>query len=495
MDPTIFLYLSSGLFLGWSLGANDAANVFGTAVASRMVKFRTAAIILTIGVILGAIVSGAGAAHTLSKLGSINALGGAFMVAFSAAAVVAWMTIVGLPVSTTQAVVGAIIGWNLFTGSVTDYSVLNTIAATWIASPLLTGFFSYFIYKGVMKLLERTKIHIIRLDAMTRIGLVIAGALGSYSLGANNIANVMGVFIGANPFVDLRAGAFEFSGLQQLFLLGGLAISVGVFSYAKRVMMTVGTSIVPLTPVGAFVVIIATSLVLFLFASEDLEYALASIGLPTIPLVPVSSSQAVVGGVIGIGLIKNAKNIKWSVVGRITIAWVQTPVIAALVCYVFLFFLQNVFGQTVYNPSEYRLSEPVLVHRGDAGDTKALSEVVGKSFSTSGALKSAINKAKPDLDSQTVLKIVDDSLVEVITVDPAKFKDLEKLNVIDAERLDALRTLSGKTFTYRWQLIEALADASPEWKLKEKTVVNKPYNREIQKDLDLVMDAYVAKMK
>ena len=109
--------------------------------------------------------------------------------------------------------------------------------------------------------------------------------------------------------------------------------------------------------------------------------------------------------------------------------------------------------------------------------------------------KRQINKALPDLDSQTVLKIVDDSLVEVITVDPAKFKDLEKLNVISVERLDALRMLSGKTFTYRWQLIEALADATPEWKLKEKTVVNKPYNREIQKELDLVMDAYVAKMK
>lgn len=49
MDLTIFLYLSSGLFLGWSLGANDAANVFGTAVASRMIKFRTAAIIITVG--------------------------------------------------------------------------------------------------------------------------------------------------------------------------------------------------------------------------------------------------------------------------------------------------------------------------------------------------------------------------------------------------------------------------------------------------------------
>ncbi|MBE2259608.1 MAG: inorganic phosphate transporter [Rhodobacteraceae bacterium] len=495
MDPTIFLYLSSGLFLGWSLGANDAANVFGTAVASRMVKFRTAAIILTIGVILGAIVSGAGAAHTLSKLGAINALAGAFMVAFSAAAVVAWMTIVGLPVSTTQAVVGAIIGWNLFTGSVTDYTVFKTICATWIASPVLTGFFSYFIYKGVMKLLEKSRIHIIRLDAMTRIGLVIAGALGSYSLGANNIANVMGVFIGANPFSDLHAGLFEFSGLQQLFLLGGVAIAVGVFSYAKRVMLTVGTQIAPLTPVGAFVVIISTSLVLFLFASEGLEFALASVGLPTIPLVPVSSSQAVVGGVIGIGLIKNSRNIKWSIVGRIAVAWIQTPIVAALVCYVFLFFLQNVFGQTVYNPVEYRLSEQVVVHHGDAVDAKALSGVIGKSFETSGQLKSAIDKALPDLDFKTELKLVDDSLVEEITVDPAKFQALEKLRVIEPERLAALRTLGGRTFTYRWELVEALAEADPEWKFREKTVLNKPHNKEIQKNLDLVMDAYVAKMK
>lgn len=38
-------FLSSGIFLGWSLGANDAANVFGAAVGSRMVRFKTAALI------------------------------------------------------------------------------------------------------------------------------------------------------------------------------------------------------------------------------------------------------------------------------------------------------------------------------------------------------------------------------------------------------------------------------------------------------------------
>lgn len=65
----IILFLTSGLFLGWSLGANDASNVFGSAVGSKMVTFRKAAIIASIAVIIGAVVQGAGASHTLGKLG------------------------------------------------------------------------------------------------------------------------------------------------------------------------------------------------------------------------------------------------------------------------------------------------------------------------------------------------------------------------------------------------------------------------------------------
>src|SRR5210317_483176 len=97
-------FISSGLFLGWSLGANDASNVFGTAVGAKMIKFRTAAIFCSIFVILGAVISGAGASHTLGKLGAVNALGGAFVVAFSAALSVYIMTMARFPVSTSQAI-------------------------------------------------------------------------------------------------------------------------------------------------------------------------------------------------------------------------------------------------------------------------------------------------------------------------------------------------------------------------------------------------------
>ncbi len=348
---TTLLFLTSGLFLGWSLGANDAANVWGTAVGTRMVRFKQAAIICSIFIILGAVVSGAGASHTLGKLGSIGTLAGAFTVALSAALSVYSMTRLALPVSTTQAIVGAILGWNLFSGTKIDLAALGKILGTWVFSPVLTAFFAFILYFFVVFILKHIKIHLIRMDAYTRALLILAGAFGSYSLGANNIGNVMGVFIKSaqSSFPTFSFGSFyTFSGVQQLFLLGGLAIAVGVFTYSKRVMMTVGTNIFKLSPVTAFIVVLASSIVLFLFASQGLKNFLVGHNLPSFPLVPVSSSQSIVGGVIGIGLAKGGHNLNLKILGKISLGWIATPLIGAAVAFVALFIVQNVFGQVVY---------------------------------------------------------------------------------------------------------------------------------------------------
>ena len=349
MDISILFFLTSGLFLGWALGANDAANVFGTAVGTRMIRFSTAATICTIFVILGAVYSGAGAAGTLGKLGAIDALAGSFVAALSAALAVYLMTLAGLPVSTTQAIVGAIIGWNLFSGTTTDTNSLVKILTTWLVCPLLAAVIAMGLFKLTAAVLSRVKLHLLRTDAYTRLGLLLAGAFGSYSLGANNIGNVMGVFVPSSPFIDFEiAGLFTFSSTQQLFLLGAIAIGVGVLTYSKRVMMTVGSNIMPLSPVTAWVVVMAHSLVLFLFASQGLESFLISHGLPSIPLVPVSSSQAVVGAVLGIALLKGGRRIRWRVLGSIGAGWMVTPMIAGIVCFISLYFMQNVFDQNVY---------------------------------------------------------------------------------------------------------------------------------------------------
>ncbi|MEE9427458.1 MAG: inorganic phosphate transporter [Paracoccaceae bacterium] len=347
MDPLILIFLTSGLFLGWALGANDAANVFGTAVGTKMVSWRTAAIICSVFVILGALISGGGTTHTLGKLGAISALPGAFMTALSAGVAVYSMTKSGLPVSTSQAIVGAIIGWNLFSGNATDISTLTKILSTWIICPLLSAFIAVVLFKTLKFFSRRVSLHLIVADAYTRVALVLAGALGAYSLGANNIANVVGVFIPAQPLPPLLIGNFVFSSTQQLFLLGGLAIALGVFTYSKRVMLTVGNNLGRLSSTAALIAVISHSIVLFMFASRGLEAWLAGNGLPTIPLVPVSSSQAVVGAVVGISMLQGAAGIRWTVLGKIVAGWIVTPIAAGIICFVGLFFLQNVFGLDV----------------------------------------------------------------------------------------------------------------------------------------------------
>ncbi len=342
------IFLTSGLYMGWSLGANDAANIFGTAVGTRMVKFKTAAILSIIFITVGAVISGGGAAHGLGALGAVNALPGSFVVSLCAAFTVMWMTKMGLPVSTTQAIVGAIIGWNLFSGYPTDQEALTRIVGTWVFGPILGAAIAFILFFIVRYPLSRVSIHLIRLDKYTRTALILAGVFGAYSLGANNMANVVGVFIEASPFRDLTVVGFTFTGTQQLFMVGGLAAGVGVATYSKRVMMTVGSRLFKLSPITAFVVIVSTALVLFLFASQGLKEAMESVGLPSFPLVPVSQSQAAVGSILGVGLAKGGRNLNLGLLRNIVLGWVATPAVAAVLAYIALFIMQNVFMQPVY---------------------------------------------------------------------------------------------------------------------------------------------------
>ena len=491
MEITVLIFLTSGLFLGWSLGANDAANVFGTAVASRMIQFTTAAIICTVFLILGAVISGAGAAHGLGALGKLNALPGAFMAAFSAALTVYWMTKAGLPVSTTQAIVGAIIGWNFFSSSITDISALTKILATWVACPILGAIFGALIYKLVMMTLNRSRIHLLRLDGYTRLGLILAGAFGSYSLGANNIGNVMGVFVSSSPFSDFSiAGLFTLTSIQQLFLLGAIAIGVGVFTYSKRVMMTVGDGILPLTPVGAWVVVISHSIVLFLFSSITLEHFLASNGLPTIPLIPVSSSQAVVGAVIGIGLLKGGKGIKWRALGNIASGWVTTPIIASIVCFVMLFFLQNVFNQVVYHEVRYVLSEPVLAHLEKSGvSVSELTPLKDREIAGGIPFRDAVRDVQPRLPGELEEKILDAAEIYPMSISDAKLMNIDT-DYLTPEQVEPLEEMTGLSFNHKWQLYDALSSKSQAWRKLEKTKLNKTFNNHLDEQYQYIYELF-----
>ena len=328
---SLLIFLSSGLFLGWSVGANNTGNVFGTAVGSKMVSFKVAATVCCICLVLGALLSGAGTTLTLGRLGSVNEIGGAFIVALAAAVAIFSMTRFKLPVSTSQSIVGSIIGWNFFAGAITDYEALTKIFASWIVAPVISGLFAIMTYILVKKLLARIKIHILYLDFYNRIGLIIVGGFGAYSLGGNNIANVMGVFVPVAPVRPIESFFGTISGSEQLFIMGGIAMAVGVVTYSGKVLRTVGNNIMPLTPITAFIVVFSSSMVLFLFSSQSLERFLIMLGLPTIPLVPLASAQTVIGAIIGIGIYQGGKELNFRIIGKIASGWVTAPVLASTI--------------------------------------------------------------------------------------------------------------------------------------------------------------------
>ena len=486
----ILLFLSSALFLGWSLGANDAANVFGTAVATRMVRFRTAAIFCGVFVILGAVISGAGTTETLGQLGAVNALGGSFMVALAAALAVLWMTKTGLPVSVSQAIVGAILGWNVFTGSQTDVGSLIKIVSTWVVCPLLAAVFAAVFYLGARRLIARWSVHLLELDAITRTGLIVAGAFGAYALGANNIANVIGAFIPAFPVrsVDV-AGLFTVDSGQLLFLVGGLAIAVGAFSYSRRVMMTVGKGLFRLTPVTALVVVMAEAIVLFLFSSQSLESWLLGHGLTTIPLVPVSSSQAVIGAVIGIAVVKGGRGVRYSVLGKVAGGWAATPAIAAVLAFLGLFFLQNVFGLTVARPTPFQLSEAVLERVSTEGLTSlSLEELSGTSYEHARAFKVALVE-RTDLDGADISLVMEYAQSDSFVIVPDLIDGLDP-SLLTVGQMDALRALERRGFSHEWQLRERLVEETAEWALLPDGRENHQRNKAVRYRLRHVYDTF-----
>ncbi len=320
-------WLSSGLFLGWSLGANDAANVFGTAVASRMVRFSTAASLAAVFVILGGLVNGPAAMATLSEFGQIDTLAGAFTAALAAAVVVTGMTRVGIPVSTSQAIVGALIGYRLFQHGSVDPSawlLLRTIVLTWVACPILAAATAFLIYKLLALAFRWLPMPLLVLDRWLRLGLLAVGCYGAWALGGNNMANVVGIYARLDLFDPVEIGAWELSQSRMLALLGGLAISLGVVTYSYRVMLTVGRDLVKLDATTALIAILAVALVVDFFAHQW------DLGVFILPAIPVSTSQALVGGVLGIGLARGIQTIRMPVLFYIAMGWLATPLISAV---------------------------------------------------------------------------------------------------------------------------------------------------------------------
>ena len=179
-----------------------------------------------------------------------------------------------------------------------------------ILAPIAAVIISFVLYHLIGFFIARYMISPQKRSFFIFWGLIFAGCFGAYALGSNNVANVTGVYVGSGLLTPFEGA-----------LIGSLSIASGVLTYSKKVMMTVGKEITPLDEYAAFVAALSGAITVEVFTQVG---------------VPVSSSQAIVGGVAGVGLVKGARTVNKRTVAGIGIAWISTPISAGIISYVLL---------------------------------------------------------------------------------------------------------------------------------------------------------------
>jgi PiT family inorganic phosphate transporter len=193
-----------------------------------------------------------------------------------------------------------------------------------------------------------------------------------------------------------------------------------------------------------------------------------------------------VGAIIGIGIIKGVKGIKYSVMGEIVAGWIATPILAALLSFICLYFLQNVFDQEVSRKNVFQINDLVIeqLQRQNISDP-GLLEMQGKEFTNSTRFQILL-KQKTKLNSDQHRKIFEVSKHEYYYIDAAVITEKIDSTWFSRAQLVSLDSLSGKNFDYRWQLWNELEKLTSEWKLRPDIPENRLYNKDLKAKREFV---------
>lgn len=306
----LLFYLIPAILLGWSLGSNNSSNIFGPAVASGLISYQKAIIVSAIFVVVGSVVGGRNGLNTLGTLTnlSVELLSLALFCAFLT---MIFMSLIGLPASATQAVVGSLIGLSILKGDFNS-SILTRIFVSWILTPIGALVFAFILYR-LLALTFRKFLGITAQDRFLKVLTWIAICYSAYSLGANNVANVTGVFAKVlfTPFL--------------LLIIGGTSIAIGILTTNKKVLYTIGKGIVELDHFSSSVSILGAGVTLWIYSLVG---------------VPISAAQATIGAIVGVGLAAGTRTFDTTTIMKVIFGWVGTPMISGLISFTVLLLIQ-----------------------------------------------------------------------------------------------------------------------------------------------------------
>ena len=390
-----------GFYMAWNIGANDVANAMASSVGAKAITIRQAIFIGGILNILGATFIGSHVTNTIRK-GIVStdimtdphlALIGALSALLAAALWVSFATWKSLPVSTTHSIVGSMIGFGIMAGgfSVINFAKLAAVVASWIISPVFSIVISYLMFKIIVRLILSKQdtfswslklapffigitffVVILSFLFKTPLGKTLAlgnasalvaafflacilGLVATWFLkhfvkdrnggaeaifkriqvgtacymalaqGANDVANAIGPL--AVIYFLVKTGSVGAKVPVPGFLLffGGIGIACGIGMAGHRVMETMGKKITALSNTRGFAVE---------FAAATTVLVASKMGLP------VSTTHAAVGGVLGVGLAGGIEAVNFAIVYKIMLYWVLTVPAAAVTSMVIFKILQ-----------------------------------------------------------------------------------------------------------------------------------------------------------
>ncbi len=388
--------------MAWNIGANDVANSMASAVGAKAITIRQAVFIAGILNVLGAVFIGSHVTNTIRKgivsteiLADPNlALIGALSAILAAALWVSFATWKSLPVSTTHSIVGAMIGFGVMAGgfSVINWGKLAAVVISWVISPVFSLIISFLLFKFIIKVIISRKDSFIRslkwspffigitlfvvilsflfktplgkrLSLSTPMSLVLASVLAvilsiigmkalkhfirpkksnsaeevfrfiqvgtscyvALAQGANDVANAVGPLAVIYFIVKTGSVGEEVPVPAFLLLFGGVGILCGIWMAGYRVMDTLGKKITTLTNTRGFSVE---------FAAATTVLIASKMGLP------VSTTHAAVGGVMGVGIARGIEAVNFSIIFKIMIYWVLTVPVAAITSMIIFKILQ-----------------------------------------------------------------------------------------------------------------------------------------------------------
>lgn len=340
----VIALLFSGLIIGLFLGYQDVSILYEALKKNQSGKMYLNLLMVALAIYLGVVFNTEGTSVFISDLSQVHDLKFGAIVSVSAIITVLILRKRFHIISVSHALIGSIIGWLLFTDLVFPITKILHLLTVWLLAPVLSFWLASLILLKAKKAISKWRIHIFKIDRIFKILTVIALLISVFSFGANNSANITGVFIGSLSRQTIQIINFKFSALSAFFILSAWSIIIGFFIRQLRNRTNQKKLIFNLSPEANLSILMAYAIVFFLFSSAHLRQLLNTIGITGYELIPINSFHILTGAVMGISHKKGYNIYKKEVIINLPIKSLLTPLIGGLISFTSLFSLKLYFG-------------------------------------------------------------------------------------------------------------------------------------------------------